>query len=186
MRHRVVRPSQLALAAVLGCAAVAVGQQAASPQRSESWDATLPRGTTREIDFTTSEGTWMSTDISPDGRWVVFDLLGHIYRVPAEGGTAEALTQGSGVALNFHPRISPDGKTIAFISDRSGQNNLWLMDADGSHPRAVFTDLNVRASEPAWTPDGQFIVVHREAIPPSNRPATTGGNGLWIYHRDGG
>ena len=128
----------------------------------------------------------MSTDISPDGRWVVFDLLGQIYRVPAEGGTAEALTQGSGVALNFHPRISPDGKTIAFISDRSGQNNLWLMDADGSHPRAVFTDLNVRASEPAWTPDGQFIVVHREAIPPSNRPATTGGNGLWMYHRDGG
>ena len=75
----------------------------------DKWDTTLARGTTRDIDFDTSEGTWMSVDISFDGKWIVFDLLAHIYRMPASGGRAECLTQASGVALNSHPRFSPDG-----------------------------------------------------------------------------
>ena len=112
------------------------------------WDVTLARGRTRDIDFTTNEGTWIAPDLSPDGRWIVFDLLGHIYRMPASGGEAECLTQNSGVALNFQPRVSPDGKTIAFISDRRGENNLWLMDLDGKNQRPVFTDVNVSVVEP--------------------------------------
>ncbi len=166
-------------------------------QDSEEWDVTAARGNTREIEFTTSEGTWLSVDITPDGRWIVFDLLGHIYRVPAEGGDAASLTQSSGVAVNFHPRFSPDGNHIAFISDRGGQNNLWLMNADGSDPRAVFTDLDVRASLPAWTPDGQYILVRRDYV---GRPSEggldqsgraeqdgpQGRSGIWMYHRDGG
>lgn len=140
----------------------------------QEWDVTVPRGSTRTIDFTTSEGTWMSVDVSPDGRWIVFDLLGHVYRMPSGGGTAESLTQESGIAVNFQPRYSPDGGTIAFISDRRGQNNLWLMDADGSNARPVFTDNAVRVTRPRWTPDGQFIVVER-------RPG-----GVWMYHREGG
>ncbi len=87
-------------------------------QENQEWDVTLARGQTREIDFTTDEGTWLSVDISPDGRWIVFDLLGHVYRLPADGGDAESLTQESGVAVNYHPRYSPDGEHIAFISDR--------------------------------------------------------------------
>ena len=55
-------------------------------QAQEDWDVTVPRGNTREISFTTEEGTWMSVDISPDSNWVVFDLLGHIYRLPVGGG----------------------------------------------------------------------------------------------------
>ena len=148
---------------------------------TEAWDVTAPRGETREIEFTTSEGTWMSVDVSADGAWVVFDLLGHVYRVPASGGEATALTQGSGVAVNFHPRFSPDGSTIAFISDRGGQTNLWLMDADGSNPRPVFESQTLRAWEPAWSPDGRFIVVRRA---PTQRGS--GGAGLWMYSRDGG
>ncbi|MBK7834133.1 MAG: PD40 domain-containing protein [Gemmatimonadetes bacterium] len=151
-----------------------------------TWDVTLARGTTRDIEFTTSEGTWMSVDLSPDGTWVVFDLLGHVYRMPASGGTAQALTQSSGVALNFQPRISPDGKSIAFITDRRGQYNLWLMDADGSNPRPVFSDLNVAAFEPAWTPDGRFIVVRRAARGAFGGGGAATGSGLWMYHKDGG
>src|SRR5262245_54262189 len=102
--------------------AYGAGPRAAQP---EMWDVTQPRGTPREIDFTTDEGTIQAVDISPDGRWVAFDLLAHVYRVPASGGAAECLTQGSGLALNYDSRYSPDGRTIAFISDRSGQNSLW-------------------------------------------------------------
>ena len=44
------------------------------------WDTTKARGQTRDIDFETSEGTWMSLSLSPDGNWIVFDLLGHIHQ----------------------------------------------------------------------------------------------------------
>ncbi len=149
-----------------------------------TWDVTLARGKTRDIDFTTSEGTWMSADLSPDRTWVAFDLLGHIYRIPAAGGEATSLTQGSGVALNFQPRISPDGKTIAFITDRKGQYNLWVMSADGSNQRAVFSDLNATALEPAWTPDGNFIPVRKGGRAGGEGGAPSGG--IWMYHKDGG
>ncbi len=139
--------------------------------------------TTRDIEFTTTEGTWMSVDLAPNGQWLVFDLLGHIYRLPAAGGTATSLTQSSGIAINSHPRISPDGSLIAFISDRKGQSNLWVMNADGSNPRAVFTDNYVRAVTPAWTADGQYIVVQRSQLPNGGQP---GGGGIWMYHKDGG
>jgi Tol biopolymer transport system component len=156
----------LTLILLLGSAGGTKGQ--------EAWDVTEPRGETREIDFTTSEGTWMSLDVDPTGTWLVFDLLGHVHRTPVEGGQAESLTQDSGIAVNFDPRISPDGRTIAFVSDRTGQYNLWLMNADGSNPRPVFEDGSVRVSQPHWTPDGQYIVVRRQP------------GGLWMYHRDGG
>jgi Tol biopolymer transport system component len=149
-----------------------------------TWDVTQPRGQTRDIDFTTSEGTWISADLSPDRTWIAFDLLGHIYRMPAAGGEATVLTQSSGVALNFQPRISPDGKTIAFITDRRGQYNLWVMNADGSNPRAVFNDLNSTALEPAWTPDGNFIVVRKGGRGGGEGGAPAGG--IWMYHKDGG
>lgn len=153
--------------------------------RAADWDVTLARGQTRAIDFTTSEGTWMAADQSPNGQWLVFDLLGHIYRMPSAGGEAQSLTQNSGVSINYQPRWSPDGQFIAFVSDRRGQNNLWIMNADGSNPRPVFTNRDVRVYEPAWTPDGQFIIVRREFTGRS-APGQTSGNGLWMYHKDGG
>jgi len=156
----------------------------AQSKTPETWDVTKARGTTREIEFDTSEGTWMSLSLSPDGKWIVFDLLAHIYRIPASGGKAECLTQNSGVALNYHPRYSPDGKSIAFISDRGGQDNLWLMDADGGHPRAVFDDKDIRVRQPAWTPDGQYILVRRDSVASGLEPPPP--SGIWMYNREGG
>ena len=106
-------------------------------QHRAAWDITQPRGETRAIDFDTSEGTRMSVDLSPTGESLIFDLLGHVYRVPISGGVAKCLTADSGLAINFQPRYSPDGKKIAFVSDRSGQFNVWTMNTDGAAPRLV-------------------------------------------------
>ena len=152
--------------------------------QTDGWDVTLARGETREIDFTTSEGTWMSVDIAPDGSWVVFDLLGHVYRVDAAGGPARSLTQDSGVALNYQPRISPDGRSIAFVSDRGGMDNLWIMNADGSDPRPVALDLGSRALTPTWTPDGRYVVIRKDGI--ERGGVGEEGFGIWMYHVDGG
>src|SRR5688500_17406272 len=124
-RRRARQSLSLALAlALIGPAAAPARAQ--TPPQPDAWDVTKPRGTTRQLDFTTSEGTWMSVDIAPDGQWLAFDLLGHVYRMPISGGDATVLTQQSGIAINTHPRISPDGQLISFISDRKGQNNLWV------------------------------------------------------------
>jgi Tol biopolymer transport system component len=142
-------------------------------EEDEKWDVTLARGETREIDFETDEGTWMSVDVSPDGQWLVFDLLAHVYRIPIGGGQAESLTQESGVAVNYHPKYSPDGSRIAFVSDRGGQNNLWVMDADGANPRQVQKSQDTRVTMPEWTADGEYILVSQSG-------------GIWMYHVDGG
>ncbi len=60
-------------------------------------------------------------------------------------------------ANDFAPRWSPDGKSIVFVSDRSGQWNVWLMNSDGSAQRRL-TDGHSQASSPAWRPDGSEIV----------------------------
>ncbi len=169
-----MRSMVAAVLAVAGLAVPAMGQAPADT----SWDVTKPRGRTRSIDFTTSEGTWTSVDISADGQWLAFDLLGHIYRIPVAGGTAQVLTQNSGIAVNFHPRISPDGKSIAFISDRKGQNNLWLMDADGGNPRPVAIEPTALMRSPVWTADGQYLIVVKSV--------GFGGRSLVMYHKDGG
>lgn len=184
--HRPNPPGAAFLVAALAAAVLPtlVPPAAVQGQGTPEWDVTLARGETRNIDFVTEEGTWLSLDISPDGQWVAMDLLGQIYRVPSGGGDAEVLTQESGVAVNYHPRYSPDGSSIAFISDRKGQSNLWVMNDDGSEPRAVFHDLGARASIPSWTPDGQYIVVKRQST--RGGPGGGGGSGLWMYHKDGG
>ncbi|MDE2658748.1 MAG: hypothetical protein OXI45_00870, partial [Acidobacteriota bacterium] len=144
------------------------------------WDTTLARGDAYDLVFETSEGTFMSLDVSPDGASIVFDLLGHVYKVPVTGGQAECLTQDSGVAVNYHPRWSPDGTTIAFVSDRGGQSNLWLMDADGGNPRAVHQDPESRVATPAWLPSGQGIVARWNTLARPRR------SGLYLFHPDGG
>src|SRR5688572_2183764 len=120
---------------------------------------TLPLKTTRTVSFTTDEGTWMSLDVSPDGRTIVFDLVGDLYTLPIAGGKATRITDGPG--FDGQPRFSPDGKAIVFVSDRSGYENLWLVDVAGGQPRAITKDKDAQYLSPAWTPDGKYIVVSR-------------------------
>lgn len=81
--------------------------------------AQLPITPVRTIEVKTTEGTGMNVDISPDGKTLVFDLLGEIFIMPATGGKARQLT--SGIAVNAKPVWSPDGSKIAFLTDQSSQ-----------------------------------------------------------------
>lgn len=145
------------------------------------WDVTQARGKPRTISFTTDEGTWLSPDVSPDGRTIVFDMVGDVWTVPIEGGEARSLTKASGIALNFHAAFSPDGSRIAFISDRDGQENLWVMNADGSNPKKVSNQREKRMALPAWTPDGNYIIAR------TGGDSNNDGRGeLWMWHVDGG
>src|SRR5690349_5943252 len=76
----------------------------------------LPLITERTLSFTTSEATWMSLDLSPDGKTIVFELLGDLYTLPIGGGEATRIT--SGQAYDMQPAFSPDGKKLVFVSDR--------------------------------------------------------------------
>jgi imidazolonepropionase-like amidohydrolase/Tol biopolymer transport system component len=132
---------------------------------------TLPLITTRTLKFTTTEGTWISLDLSPDGRTLIFELLGDLYTLPITGGAATRIT--SGPAYDMQPNFSPDGKMIAFVSDRNGSENLWLADADGGNARALTTTERENFVSPIWTPDGQYLIA-------------TKGFQLWLFHKDGG
>jgi imidazolonepropionase-like amidohydrolase/Tol biopolymer transport system component len=142
----------------------------------------LPLPVAEVLEFEVDEGTWMSLDVSPDGKTLVFDLLGDIYTLPLEGGEATRIV--GGMSFESQPRFSPDGRTIAILSDRSGVENLWLVDADGSNPRPVTKDKETKSrpqllASPSWTPDGEYLLVSR-----SRPPERT--YGLFLYHRDGG
>jgi imidazolonepropionase-like amidohydrolase/Tol biopolymer transport system component len=157
--------------------------QGQEPREDGGKPATLVLATTETLEFTTDEVTWPSVDVSPDGRTLVFDVLGDLYTLPIEGGTATRIV--GGLSFESQPRFSPDGRTLAFLSDRSGVENLWIADADGSNPRAVSKDGLTRDRpqlmvSPSWTPDGQYIVVSK------SRPPDPGTLWLFLYHRDGG
>ena len=136
----------------------------------------LPLDPTRTISFETDEGSWLSLDVAPDGTAIVFELLGDLYRLPMSGGTATRIT--SGMSFDSQPRFSPDGSRIVFISDRSGDENLWTVKADGSDAKALTKGKNQTYQSPEWTLDPNYIV--------ATRSSGQAGLQLWLYHVDGG
>jgi len=156
--------------------AVAAQPQEAAVANDAAKDKDLPLEAARTVTFTTDEGSWLSLDVSPDGRTIVFELLGDLYTLPIAGGNATRITNG--LAFDSQPRYSPDGSKIVFLSDRSGDENVWIADADGRNPRAITTGKDATYLSPEWTPDPDYIVVSKSAGP--------GGMQLWLYHVDGG
>ncbi len=134
----------------------------------------LPLEPERKIAFTTDKGTWMSLDVSPDGMTIVFDLMGDIYSMPITGGRTTALTRG--IQYDVHPRFSPDGKSLVFISDKSGSDNIWTVDLTTKKSKQITKEKKHNFFSAEWTPDGEYIVgvKGRRNIKPH------------IYHKDGG
>ena len=151
-----------------------------SVQGGEKWDIAKKRGPTRNLSFTTSEGTWISLDVSPDGKEIIFDLLGDLYTMPVKGGVATPLT--SGPAWDIQPTFSPDGQYIAFTSDRSGGDNIWIMNQDGSNPQQISKEKFRLLNNPVFTADGQYIIARKHFV----NTRSLGAGEMWRYHIGGG
>jgi Tol biopolymer transport system component len=114
---------------------------------------------------------------SPDGRSIVYQSnhstpsQDNIREVSVAGGRPRYLTDAPG--NDDYPVFSPDGKTIAFVSHRKvGPGQVWLMNADGSHPRQLTTGNPGKDELPDWSPDGKQI-------------AYQAGGHIWLMNADG-
>ncbi len=146
----------------------------------EKWDVNTPVEPYKEVTIETDEGTWMNLDVSPDGRTIVFDMLGDIYTLPVSGGVAKIIREGH--AFEIQPRFSPDGKKISFTSDAGGGDNLWIMDIDGSNAKQITKENFRLLNNAVWTPDGQYLVARKHFT--SQR--SLGAGEMWMYHIGGG
>src|SRR5688572_29857333 len=157
-------------------------QEKKEKDKEIKWDVNNPPagGPYKEVSFTVNEGTWMNVDISPDGKEIIFDLLGDIYTMPATGGEAKVLRAGH--AFEVQPRFSPDGKRILFTSDAGGGDNIWVMNRDGSNARQITKENFRLLNNGAWAPDGEYIIARKHFT--SNR--SLGDGEMWLYHISGG
>jgi imidazolonepropionase-like amidohydrolase/Tol biopolymer transport system component len=149
-------------------------------QKQPGWDVNTPPGEFKEIEYTTDEGTWMSLDVSPDGKEIIFDMMGDIYSMPMTGGNAKVLRQGH--AFEVQPRFSPDGKRISFTSDAGGGDNIWVMNRDGSDAKQITKEKFRLLNNSYWMPDGDYLVAKKHFS--SGR--SLGAGEIWMYHTSGG
>ncbi len=149
-------------------------------KEAKKWDVNNPEGPYKEVSFTVNEGTWMNVDVSPDGKEIVFDLLGDIYSIPATGGEAKLLHGGH--AFEVQPRFSPDGKKILFTSDAGGGDNIWVMNRDGSEAKQITKENFRLLNNGVWSPDGEYIIAKKHFT--STR--SLGAGEMWLYHISGG
>ena len=137
----------------------------------------LPLKPDRTIHIQTNEATWLSVAISPDGSKLAFEFMGDLYEMPVSGGEPRRLTRG--LAFDTEPSYSPDGKKLVFISDRSGGDNVWVLDLETLEATQRTRGNNYRMQSPIYSPDGQYIIAARAGL-------RGGVHKLWMYHVDGG
>lgn len=168
----------LYIALTLGMNTLAVN---ATETKESTWNVNAPANVPLvQVKVDVNEGTWMNLSVSPDGKYIVFDLLGDIYQIPVTGGEAKPLAQG--IAWQMQPVYSPDGKHIAFTSDGDGGDNIWIMDADGKNLRTVTQETFRLLNSPAWSPDSQYLVARKHFT----ASRSLGAGEVWLYHVAGG
>jgi len=158
-----------------GTAEVLLSQNATSEKEPSHKDLHIEPD--RTVHLQTNEGTWMSLDIHPSGDKIVFEYMGNLFELPITGGEPAQLTHG--MAFDSQPSYSPDGSKIVFISDRSGGDNVWILDRETMEAEQRTRGNNYRFQSPVFTPDGNYIIAARAGL-------RSGVHKLWIYHVDGG
>lgn len=154
-----------------------------------TWNVDTPPGPQTQQQIDVDEGTWMSVDVSLDGKEVVFDLLGNLYSMPitgadgSNGNFPKPLT--TGVAWDMQPRFSHDGKSLAFTSDRNGKagkagDNIWIMERSTGAMKQVSDEPFQLLNGATWSPDDQYLVARKHF---SSRRSLGAGE-MWMYHRN--
>lgn len=151
-----------------------------SQKNDSKWDVSNPTLPSKQVQFNTAEGSWMNLDVSPDGKTIVFDLLGDIYSIPISGGNATLIRGGH--AWEMQPRFSPDGKSILFTSDLGGGDNIWMMKSDGSDAKPITKESFRLLNNAVWMPNGQYIVARKHFT----GTRSLGAGEMWMYHINGG
>ena len=125
------------------------------------------------------EGHRIMPAISRQGRvaYMQHVVIAHIWRMELGGQHREEKMAMNSTRLDHVPQYSPDGKRIAFASDRSGSHEIWVCDADGSNAVKLTSFGGPYVANPAWSPDGRRIAFNA-------RPA--GADGTYIVSADGG
>ncbi|GLH68164.1 S41 family peptidase [Geothrix edaphica] len=112
--------------------------------------------------------------LSPQGKRVLFEARGEVFSVPAEKGYVVNLTRTSGAAER-HPALSPDGRQLAYFSDRTGEYELYVRPADGSGQERQVTHLGPGFRyRITWSPDGKQVVFADQAMRINLCDLTTG------------
>ncbi len=94
-------------------------------------------------------------DLAPDGKRIVVSTYGEIFTVPTDEGELRQLTDGA--ARDLDAQYSPDGKSIAFVSDQDGREEIYSVDADGAGPARKVTNQDALKTSLVWSPDSKSI-----------------------------
>lgn len=149
--------------------------------RSGSFQIWAMKADGSNVHVVTNGNSFTFPDYSPDASKIVFDgtesasdTNDNIYVINANGTGLVQLTKGAG--NNDYPTYSPNGRKIAFISDRTGVEQVWVMNADGSNQTQLSTSGVTEDQVPDWSPDGRKLAFERGDSP----------NGrIWMMNADG-
>lgn len=135
-----------------------------------TWVLLCSATSARMLEFKTTQATNADVAVSPDGKHLVITILGHLFRLPVEGGAAEQITFGP--SYDNDPVFSPDGRRIAFISDRDGSGgNVFVLEPASGKVTQVTRETH--AAQPTWSPDGKSILYLRY-LPREENPRPRG------------